>query len=241
MRLRRIRRGALSRRALRGGQVSRHGARPAAYSIPRRARRRAASFDHRGWGNRAAVLAKALALAKRATQLDDGDAIAQAALSYTLAFTGQTEASLAAARRAVTLNPNLPWAWAFLGLALIYNDQPAQALEALRRSILLGPHKPWRFTAYALLARIFYHDERYDDCIELARQAVALAPDHPQPHGYLAAALAQRGREAELREEVTCIRRLWPDFGIGLYEGFRMTPEHRAALLSGLRKAGLAE
>ncbi len=117
------------------------------------------------------------------------------------------------------------------------------ALEAARRAIALGPREAWLWTIHVMMGLANYLAGRYQDCIECVQRSRALRPTQEprRRDGYLAAALAQLGRDAEARAESMRIQRRWPEFGIQTYAGLPLLPPQREALRDGLRKAGFAE
>ena len=120
---------------------------------------------------------------QQATQLDPGYALAWVGLSQVRVWQVNTGAIPAeeghrlareAVERALELNPNLAEAHAQMGrVKQLVDFDWAGADESIQKAITLGPGNPESLRAAATSAAIF---GRFDQALELARQAVELDP-----------------------------------------------------------------
>jgi adenylate cyclase len=76
-----------------------------------------------------------------------------------------------------------------------------KSFEYFDKAIRESPHDPWLAHLYGGKAFASFGLTRYDQAIELARQAIAIKPNYAQfIHATLVAALALSGHDAEARE-----------------------------------------
>jgi adenylate cyclase len=88
------------------------------------------------------ALPEALELARRAVELDEGDADAHACLSVGLTHIADPEGALAEAEKALSLSPNLANAHRALGTALIFSGRAPEGLKAMATAARLDPREP---------------------------------------------------------------------------------------------------
>lgn len=83
--------------------------------------------------------------------------------------------------------------------------------------------------------------ERYDESLEVSKQALHLNPDDLYAHLSLAVTYGLLDREAEAREAAAEFLRIDPDFSIEYFANTSpiKDPADRKRLISALRKAGL--
>jgi len=89
------------------------------------------------------------------------------------------------------------------------------------------------------LGLAYYLKGRYQDSIRILERGVGQKPDFVGHHIGLAAAYAQTGKFLQAREAAATILRLSPFFETDSYGSAFRNPADRAALIEGLRKAGL--
>jgi adenylate cyclase len=182
----------------------------------------------------------ALVVAQRAVALDPADANAHSALAELLGRLGDHDAGLAEARRALAISPNLADAYVRLAASLTYSGRYQEGLEAVNRGIRLDPRNPRLYVTTQLIAIVHYFLRDYASAVETAEQATRLYPDFPSIHIWLAAALAQAGRQPEgrdvLRKAAAMAPRLFDVYVRARPPWFR--PEDHEHMLDGLRKAG---
>jgi adenylate cyclase len=185
----------------------------------------------------------ALALARRAVELDPADAEAHSILSEALLDRGDHEGALTEAELARMMSPNLAFAHATLGAALIFSGHPREGLEALQISLRLDPQAPGLPSRLNLMALGLYLSGNYAAAVEVAKRAVRSNPEHPNAYRWLAAALGQLGRTAEAKETLEKAIAIAPaTFDMYVRQGVPWhRPQDRAHMLEGLRKAGVPE
>ncbi|MEZ5728132.1 MAG: BTAD domain-containing putative transcriptional regulator [Burkholderiaceae bacterium] len=87
----------------------------------------------------------------------------------------------------------------------------ARAIDAAQRALSVGPGQP---DPHQLLAKLALWDRRFDQAIEHGRDAVAVAPEHPQARFHLAAVLSRNGDQDEALHEIRVALQLRPnDYG----------------------------
>ncbi len=89
------------------------------------------------------------------------------------------------------------------------------------------------------LGLAYYLRDRYEDAIRILERGVGQKPGFVGHHIGLAAAYAQAGRAEEANKAATTVLRLSPFFETEAYGTAFRKPADRAALVEGLRKAGL--
>jgi len=181
----------------------------------------------------------AIRLTKKTLALNDAMDFAYALLGYIYLHRRQYEKSITAGERAIALNPNGADTHAWLGHILCIAGRLAEGLALLKKAIRLSPIPPnWYLNYMTMAYRVM---ERYDESVEVSKQALHLYPDDLYAHLSLAVTYGLLDREAEAREAAAEVLRIYPDFSI---EYFAKTspikdPADRKRLISALRKAGL--
>jgi adenylate cyclase len=141
---------------------------------------------------------------------------------------------------------------ASLGWDHVFFGHFDKGLEYFDKAILASPHDPTLASFYGGKAAANFGLKRYDQAIELARQAIAINPNYVQYiHATLVAALALTGHDAEAREALQRYLAL-PSTGplktIAAWKAYyspqgggpaRVEMNERA--YDGLRKAGMPE
>lgn len=189
--------------------------------------------------DRPAALAELGAAAKRAEELDPGNALAQLMLAATAQLSGERADALRLGRRAVELSPSNAFVRMAFGRLLILMGQPAEAEEHLRLAFRLNPHGP--IVLYGILANALEQQGNEEEAIALLREAVAKNPDYLTGHLRLASLLGLAGMPDPASEHVSEIRRIRPQLDRGAIEEFYGTDDPAALerFLDGLCKAGL--
>jgi adenylate cyclase len=180
------------------------------------------------------------AMARRAVELDGGDAEAHACLGATLWRRGDHEGARVEAERALAMNPNLARGHSVLGNALIYSGRPKEGLAALEKFIRLDPRDPGLAARLNQMAVALYFLRDYEAVVDATKRAIRSFPNFPPLYRWLAAALGQLGRTDEGREALAKHISLAPG-SLDLYIRRRvpwMRPEDHEHMLEGLRKAG---
>jgi adenylate cyclase len=197
-----------------------------------------------GYANSPAeALANAFTAARTAVSLDDKDAMAHWALGRVYTQMGESEAAIAELEAAVAINPSFAHGHFGLGWALVLAGQAEEALSRFDRALRLNPHDPslWTFLVGRAVALIVLR--RYEEAAECAKRSVR----HPTANYFapvtLASVMGHLGDTEGSRAALEQIYRLRPDFSKSLiYRLWRFRNEaHKACLLDGLTKAGIAE
>ena len=100
-------------------------------------------------------------------------------------------------------------------------------------------------TFYAALLRLYpigwayYLVGRYDDAIRAAETGLSQSPSDYFLHAALAASYAQSGRWKDAERAAAETLRAWPFFEVDYFVAQFRSASDRAAIATGLRKAGL--
>jgi adenylate cyclase len=207
----------------------------------------AAALDRAGQMFHTRDLAEALiaeeALARRAVELDGGDAGARARLAIALHSRGDRQGAQAEAERALAISPNLADAHGALGVVLTFAGRPKEGLAALKTCVRLDPRAPSLVYRLFQIALALYFCREYAAAAEAARQAIRAYPDRAASYRVLAAALGQMGWTTEAKEALEKTIAIAPAAFDAYVRGGvpAVRPEDHAHIIEGLRKAGLPE
>ena len=169
-----------------------------------------------------------------------------------LRFQARYQEAIAEFERALALDPSNVYATASLGWAYEMHGEFDKGLEYFDKAILESPYDPFLAHFYGGKAMINFGLKRYDQAIELARQAIAINPNYVQYiHSTLVAALALTGHDAEAREALQRYLAL-PSTGplktIAAWKAYYSAQggdpprvEMNERVYDGLRKAGMPE
>jgi adenylate cyclase len=188
--------------------------------------------------DRAAVLTRALAAARRAIDLDHRNAYAWFILAMARATGGDAETAMAAARRSVELNPSLAWGHFAVAVSGLYLGKHAVALEAIDLALRLSPHEPKRFAWLATRASALYLLRQYHDAIDAAQQSRALRP-FATASRVMAASYGQLGLVREAAAALCSLRELGTELTIEAAVRPFLEMADRAHYAEGLRRAGM--
>jgi tetratricopeptide (TPR) repeat protein len=189
-------------------------------------------------------MAEGVRLARRAVDLDKGDAVALTRSGHALGYlAGDLQGGIALLDKAMVLNPNLAAA-RFLGgfLRLWYGETDA-AIELLTRAMRLSPLDPERYRMQAGMAVAHLFMGRFDTASLWAEKAFRDLPSFLLAVAILAASHALAGRMAEAQRAMDHLRQLDPTLRLSNIADWLPIhrPENLATLVDGLRKAGLPE
>jgi tetratricopeptide (TPR) repeat protein len=188
-------------------------------------------------------MARAGALAERATFLDPSDARGFTIAGHVQAYRYcETNVAIELHERALALNPNLPLAWALSGLAFTYAGQFDEAIRRISRARALSPFDPQ--SVFFNMALMIPHLQRgeYETVVELGRQAQALNPSLTATYKLALAALGHLGRLKEAAAARAKLLQLDPKFSVcEAVARSPMPPEDNAIYAQGLRLSGLPE
>ena len=178
--------------------------------------------------------------ARRAIEVDPGDADSHAALAHAMWFAGDTSGALEHVSIALADNPNSPWANLVNGLALGANGNLREGRDALLTALRLNPRDQTNKITARQIAPTYYFERNYLSAVDAAKRAISLDPEFSGPHRWLAAALAQLGRTNEARDALNRAIGTSHEF-FALYVRSCppwFQPEYHEHMLDGLRKAG---
>ena len=183
----------------------------------------------------------ALAIARRAVDLDPRDPVAHAALGAVYLTAGDPQNALDATRKSVDLNPSMPLAWIWLGWSQLLAGDPEACIVATERAQRLDPQGPALVWVYDSLALANWELGRYQAALDAGRRLVALRPTYLTSYLYVAMSLISLGQVDAARAAIVEGRRVRPDLSIDLMQNYLAVsrPEIDARRNAALRKAGL--
>ncbi len=183
------------------------------------------------------ALQRAYDLAQKALALEEANASAHRLLGALYVRWAQYDLAAGELRRAIELNPNDAESYGALGSAMLYSGRTEEAMQSMETENRFNPHLgPGDFMELGLA---YYLRDRYEDAIRILERGVGQKPGFVGHHIGLAAAYAQSGRSEEAKKTATTVLRLSPFFETESYGSAFRNPADRAALVEGLRKAGL--
>jgi TolB-like protein len=186
--------------------------------------------------------AEGVRLARRAVELDKGDAVALTRSGHAIGYlAGDIPAGIALLDKALFLNPNLSAARFLGGFLRLWLGETAAAIEHLARAMRLSPLDPelYRMQAGMAVAHLFEGD--FDMAASWAEKAFRDFPEFLLAAATLAASHALAGRIAEAGRAMDQVRRSDPALRLSAVASWLpiRRPEHLATLVRGLEKAGL--
>jgi TolB-like protein/pimeloyl-ACP methyl ester carboxylesterase len=186
---------------------------------------------------------KALAVARRAVELDSADAAAHCTLGRVHYMRGEHELAIPELEIALELNPSFAWAHYGIGAALVFTGRGKEAIPHLQRAMRLSPRDPYMgsFLVRMADAYLFMHD--YEQAIDWARKALRQPNFQWSRHAVLISALGHLGRGERGERAREELLRQRPDFSLAFVRKYHLIshPPDLAHFLEGLRKAGIAE
>lgn len=198
-----------------------------------------------GWmTDRLREMAEGVRLARRAVELDKGDAVVLTRSGHALGhLAGDLESGIALLDKATMLNPNLAAAW-FLGAFLrLWHGETDTAIEYFTHAMRLSPLDPEQYRMKAGMAAAHLFIGRYDEASSWAEQASRDLPSLLLAAAILAASHALAGRTVEAQRAMEHLRQLDPSLHLSNLTVWLPIhrPENLATLVDGLRRAGLSE
>jgi TolB-like protein/Flp pilus assembly protein TadD len=183
-----------------------------------------------------AVLARALALASTAVEIDDNEGRCHWILAMIHGYCGDLTGAERHYQRAIALNPNDANAIAGSGTLLAFLGRPEEGIDRIREAMRLNPYHPeWYWSDLGI---VLYSARRYADAAEAFRRGAHIGY---RPLIRLAACYAQMGRMEEAATAAAEVRRLQPEFSLTKLRFPQWGPIETEHILEGLRKAGLSE
>jgi adenylate cyclase len=195
-----------------------------------------------GWSNDPQrTLDRALALANKATSLDDALPVAHFVRGLIHREKGEYGQALGEAKRAIAIDPSYANAFVLLATVYYYTGDPEKGLEQMQKAIRLNPHHPHNYPFH--LGQAYFVLHRYDEAIAAFQRGLEQHPNSERLRIWLAAAYAQAGKIDEAKWEAEQLLVDDPEFSVGRIERvFPFSdPKDLEHFLDGLRKAGLSD
>jgi len=177
----------------------------------------------------------AIAAARRAIELDDGDPIGHRMLGIAYLQTQQFDQALAEKKIAISLNPYDASAQVALAHSLTLDGRPEEAIPYIHKAFSLNPRDPRNHVYMSFMARAQFTARHYEAAVDWAQKAIQLRPDAPEPHLLLAASFGHMDRINEAKSELEFYRRYEKSHHWLHVYRHEADNEH---FLDGLRKAG---
>jgi adenylate cyclase len=154
-------------------------------------------------------------LARCASSLDDNLSEGHALLGAIYLMKKSYDEAIVHGMRAIELEPNAADATATLAMTLNWCSRPAEAAELVKHAMRLSPiHSAWYL---AVLAHAYRLMLRYDEAVDVYKQAIALAPNQIAAHLGLTICYAQAGQVELARIQGREILRVSPKFDMATY------------------------
>lgn len=197
-----------------------------------------------GWMSDGADAPEAVRLARRAVELDKGDAVALTRAGHVLGYlAGDIHAGIGLLDKALVLNPNLAAARYLGGYLRLWQGDTAAAIAHLGRAMRLSPLDPELYRMQAGMAVAHLLERQFDAASVWAEAARRDFPDFLLAAAVLAASHALAGRMLEARRAMAQVRELDPGLRLSAVAAWLpiRRPEHLSVLLEGLERAGLPQ
>ncbi len=197
-----------------------------------------------GWTiDRAAEISEALRLARKATELGTGDAIALAAGGHTFSMFGNVTDGDALLSRALEVDPNFAWAWSASGFARALLGDHDATVEHSLRALRFSPQDPQIFSMTTMVALGHFLARRYDEALPFAREALRHSSKFALAAAVAAACGAQTGDAAMAETAMRRLQEIDPKLRTGKLLNWLnfQRPEDAAHCAEALHKAGLPE
>jgi adenylate cyclase len=189
------------------------------------------------------ALADASETARRAVELDGGDAEAHLILGVVALFMRRFDDSLRRLETALEINPNLASAYMWGGGYYALSCERDKAHAYLKEALRLSPRDPSNYWTFAFFGLADFADERYADAAEWACRAIHLHQKFPTAHRLLTASCALLDQPEKARSALQALSSSAPEATIAKTRG-AVPWKHSAVMeryLNALRKAGLPE
>ena len=191
-------------------------------------------------GRTASDLEHALALARKACEVDPLEPVSHHAMAVCLMWLRRLDEAETEARRAIDLDPNSSVSHGALGNILHFTGRHEPALESLQLALRLDP----QFNVWIhAMGRAEFVLERYGDAEATFKRRLVHMPTSDVTRAYLASLYGYTGRRDEARRVWGELMAIHPQYKIE--HTLRVLPYRDPAPLeqfvAGLRKSGLAQ
>ena len=183
-------------------------------------------------------LGRAETLAQKALSLDPASTTAHRLLAEVHMSRGRFDLALGQIERALEINPSDAESFATRGAILVWAGRAAEALPWGEGALRLDPANA---RAAYYLGMTYYFLNRYGEAVEAMDRALAgnLGRNTQQMgRSVLAATYGELDRRQDAERERTTVLRMAPFLSAERFAGQFGTPEARAHMLDGLKKAG---
>src|SRR3954451_2425289 len=191
-------------------------------------------FGWTEWPTRALESAKELA--RKAVDLDDGEAGGHVLLSNVHGYERRWDLAEAEIDRAVELNPGDPEVRVQRGSVYLDSNRLDEAIRELEAVLSFDPTSD---PAWDDLGMAYYLAGRPRDAVAILERNLGRKPDRVVAWAVLAAAYAELGLEPQAREAAARVLRLSPFFTAEGFAASYAQPSQRERLAAGFHRAGL--
>jgi TolB-like protein len=196
--------------------------------------------------DRAARLASAETMLKKAVSLAPDNALAHAYYGLLLTATDRAAQGIAECERALTLDRNLALAHAYIGYAKYLLGRAAETEAHVNEALRLSPRDIYSFSWFMFIGQAKFQLGEYGEAVEWFRKSHELNRNYPTAHFHRAAALALLGRLDEAKAAARESLAQNPGFTIRLFLSVTTSnnPAYlngRERLCEGMRLAGMPE
>jgi adenylate cyclase len=183
------------------------------------------------------ALERAYDLGQKALSFEESNAGAHTLLGNVYIYRRRYDLAIGELQRAIQLNPNDARNHRELGSIMLYSGQVDDAIHSLETGLRFDPNMgPGDFMELGLA---YYLKGRYDDAIMTLERGVGRKQEFVGNHIALAATYARAGRSEDAARAAAAVLRLHPFFELDSYGSVFRNSADRAAIIEGLRKAGL--
>lgn len=188
------------------------------------------------------VMDEALAVAQRAIELDDQDAIGFFTIGRVYLARCEYEQAINALEHAIELNPYLAVTYCGLGDSLAYEGRLDEAIEQFDVAIKMSPHDPfrWAFYSYRSLAHLFRSE--YEDAILWARKSIQIPNAQYWARAHLVSALGHAGDAVQAKAALKQLHEKKPEFSLAFARDhlfYLKRSDQIEVYIGGLKKAGM--
>jgi adenylate cyclase len=197
-----------------------------------------------GWGPDVdSERSEVIVVAGQAIEFGGDDPTALWMAGAALAAAHDYERALAAVDRSLSLNPNSAQAWNASGWTRNALGEGEAAIDHFQRAMRLSPHDPLAFFFECGIGVAHFTSGHYEEAVMWADRALFGQPKMLISLRCKAAACGLLGRSEEAGEAVRILSTLQPGATLSKLRSMRLfaRPDHMAAYLEGLRKAGVPE